>query len=137
MKTAAWHSYISWTVATTWAVAAAGALTITGARTASAVARTGTATSVSFAVVVTVTIAVAGTAAGTFAATTTFAAFGGDDQLQQALRVSEKFIGSLRIQAEGVRGQLLRDSGPRDSGISGNEADFVDVNVRIALQSCF
>ncbi len=34
-----------------------------------------------------------------------------------------------------MRGQLLRDGRTRDSGIGGHEADFVDVNVRIALQS--
>ncbi len=114
--------------------------------TADAVARADStvavATSVAAAVAsFTVTIAVAiprrnRLPARTFAATA-FAAFGGDDQLQQAFGVGEEFIGGLRIQAQGVRGQLLRDGGTRDSGIGGNEADFVDVNVRIALQSRF
>ena len=106
--------------------------------TADAVARADStaavATSVAAAVSFTVTVSVAVTTFARTSAATAFGSFGSDDQLQQAFGVGEQFIGGLRIQAQSVRGQLLRDGGTRDSGIGGNEADFVDVNVRIALQ---
>jgi hypothetical protein len=63
-----------------------------------------------------------------------FRPFRRDDQLQKFFGVIEQFVGLLGVHAERSRGQLRRDGRLGDRRIRRNEANFVHVNVRIALQ---
>jgi hypothetical protein len=80
------------------------------------------------------------TAAGTAFSRATAAstsAFRGDDQLQQAFGVFEKFFGLLGVEAEGACCKLRGHGGFRDRRIGRDEADFVHMNVGIALERGF
>jgi hypothetical protein len=83
------------------------------------------------------TPASASTAASTSTAITAFSALRRDDQLEEFFRATEQGILLFGVHADGACGQLRCDCGFRNGRIRGYEADFIDLNVGIALQRCF
>ena len=57
--------------------------------------------------------------------------------MQQSFGIVEKFVGCRGVQSQRARRELRRHGGFGHGRIGWNEADFVDVNVRIALQRRF